>query len=139
MAFGHEKLDVYQLAITYVAWVYRKSRELNGLHRAARDQWIRASQSIPLNIAEGNGKTTAADRRRYFEIARGSVLECAAIQDVLVIGEGLAEDESEMRKGDLDRVIAMLSRMGGRNYRVEEDGVVYEGWQEEDGGDGEIR
>ena len=139
MAFGHEKLDVYQLAITYVAWVYRKSRELNGLHRAARDQWIRASQSIPLNIAEGNGKTTAAARRRYLEIARGSVLECAAIQDVLVIGEGLAEDESEMRKGDLDRVIAMLSRMGGRNYRVEEGGVVYEGWQAEDGGDGEIR
>jgi len=85
MALGHEKLDVYRLAIRYVAWVFECSEELNGAHRHARDQWLRASQSIPLNIAEGNGKTAEADRRRYFEIARGSALECAAIQDVLVV------------------------------------------------------
>ncbi|NOY82996.1 MAG: four helix bundle protein [Kiritimatiellaeota bacterium] len=40
------------------------------MHRPARDQRLRASQPIPLNIAEGNGKTTQADRRRYFEIVR---------------------------------------------------------------------
>ncbi|HCS92025.1 MAG TPA: hypothetical protein DIW77_18845, partial [Chromatiaceae bacterium] len=40
----------------------------------------RASQAIALNIAEGNGKATSADRRRSFESARGSALECAAIQ-----------------------------------------------------------
>jgi hypothetical protein len=33
-------------------------------------------------MAEGNGKATSGDRRRYFEIARGSALECAAIEDV---------------------------------------------------------
>ncbi|HCS90513.1 MAG TPA: hypothetical protein DIW77_10800, partial [Chromatiaceae bacterium] len=38
---------------------------------------------IALNIAEGNGKGTSGDRRRSVEIARGSALECAAIQDVL--------------------------------------------------------
>ena len=70
MALGHERLDVYRLAIAYVAWVYEKSATLEGVHRAARDQWLRASQSIPLNIAEGNGKTADADRRRYFEIGR---------------------------------------------------------------------
>lgn len=58
------------------------------------DQWLRASQSIPLNIAEGNGKTVEADRKRYFEIARGWVLESAAIQDVLVVGKGLEEKKS---------------------------------------------
>lgn len=78
MGLGHEKLDGYRLAISYVAWVYEKADSLTGNHRSARDQWLRASQSIPLNIAEGNGKAAAADRRRYFEIARGSALECAA-------------------------------------------------------------
>ncbi|HCS89697.1 MAG TPA: hypothetical protein DIW77_06430, partial [Chromatiaceae bacterium] len=43
----------------------------------------RASQAIALNSAEGNGKATSEDRRRSFEIARGSALECAAIEDVL--------------------------------------------------------
>ena len=120
MGLGHEKLDVYRLAIRYVAWVFEHSEGLNGMHRHARDQWLRASQSIPLNIAEGNGKTAEADRRRYFEIARGSALECAAIQDVLVVGKALDKQESRERKIELDRMAAMLSRLGKRGYAVEE-------------------
>ena len=125
MALGHEKLDVYRLAISYVAWVFEHSEQLNGVHRHARDQWLRASQSIPLNIAEGNGKTAEADRRRYFEIARGSALECAAIQDVLVVGKRLDENESRDRKVELDRMAAMLSRLGKRGYCVEEEPSNY--------------
>ena len=125
MTLGHESLDVYRLSIGYVAWVYEKAQGLNGVHRAARDQWLRASQSIPLNIAEGNGKTAEADRRRYFEIARGSALECAAIQDVLAVGNALEESESGSRKDELDRMAAMLSRLGGRGYRVREEQVAY--------------
>jgi four helix bundle protein len=125
MGLGHEKLDVYRLSIGYVAWVYEKAEGLKGVHRAARDQWLRASQSIPLNIAEGNGKTADADRRRYFEIARGSALECAAIQDVLVIGKALDDAESQSRKNELDRMAAMLSRLGGRGYQVAEDHATY--------------
>lgn len=125
MGLGHEKLDVYHLAISYVAWVYEKADGLTGNHRSARDQWLRASQSIPLNIAEGNGKTADADRRRYFEIARGSAMECAAIQDVLVAGKALDESESKGRKAELDRISAMLSRLGGRGYCASEDALTY--------------
>jgi len=121
MGLGHEKLDVYRLSIGYVAWVYEKPGSLTGVHRPARDQWLRASQSIPLNTAEGNGKTAHPDRRRYFETARGSALECAAIQDVLVVGKALNEIESLERKTELDRMAAMLSRLGGRGYNVRED------------------
>lgn len=131
MTLGHEKLDVYRLAIDYVAWVFEKAGNLNGVHRPARDQWLRASQSIPLNIAEGNGKTAEADRRRFFEIARGSALECAAIQDVLVVGKALLETDSQERKAELDRMAAMLSRLGGRGYCVKEDSGVY-GFEEID-------
>ncbi|MDZ7833237.1 MAG: four helix bundle protein [Desulfobacterales bacterium] len=125
MNLGREKLDVYRLSIGYVAWVYEKADSLNGVHRPARAQWLRASQSIPLNIAEGNGKTAEADRRRYFEIARSSALECAAIQDVLVVGKALDKMESRNRKDELDRMAAMLSRLGGRGYQVREDQEVY--------------
>ena len=117
MSIGHEKLDVYQLAITYVAWVVKVSLKLKGDNRHAKDQWLRASQSIPLNIAEGNGKTTSADRRRFFEIARGSALECAAIQDVVEVLGILEPDESHQQKQQLDRIAAMLSKLGGRGFR----------------------
>jgi len=120
MTLGHEKLDVYRLSIGCVAWVYEKADSLSGVHQSARDQWLRARSTIPLNIAEGNGKTAAADRWRYFEIARGSVLECAAIQDVLVVGKALDKMESQNRKDELDRMAAMLS-LGGRGYQVREN------------------
>jgi four helix bundle protein len=114
-----------------VAWVYEKADGLNGVHCAARDQWLRACQSIPLNIAEGNGKTAEADRRRYFEVARGSALAYAAIQDVLVVGKALEEAESQSRQDKLDRVAAMLSRLGGRGYQVGGQPAAYGGAQDD--------
>ena len=81
-SFDHERLDVDRLSIDYVARSFEPVQPLEGLHRYARDQWLRTAQSIPLNIAEGNGKRNLKDRARFLDIARRSVLECAAIQDV---------------------------------------------------------
>lgn len=125
MSFGHEKLDVYKISLRYVGWVYQVSDKLTGKYRHARDQWLRAAPSIILNIAEGNGKSTEPVRRRFFEIARGSALECAAIQDVLEVSGGLGSEESGRYKGLLDRIVAMLTRLGGRGYRVEETQSEY--------------
>ncbi|CAB5152246.1 four helix bundle protein [Olavius algarvensis associated proteobacterium Delta 3] len=120
MTFGYEQLDVYRLSLKYVGWVYRFSEHLKG-HRNARDQLLRASQAIPLNIAEGNGKATEGDRRRFFEIARGSALECAAAQDVLEVCEALASENNTEAKLLLDRIVAMLTKLGQRGYSVGED------------------
>ncbi|MFN9986357.1 MAG: four helix bundle protein [Pirellula sp.] len=72
--FDHDRLDVYRLAIEYVANSLETSRSLEGIHRHVRDQWLRAAQSIPLNIADGNGKRSLKDRARILDIARGSAL-----------------------------------------------------------------
>jgi four helix bundle protein len=80
-----DRLDVYRLAVEYTAESFRAAQGLSGLHRHARDQWLRAAQSIPLNIAEGNGKRSPKDRARFLDVARGSALEVDAIQDVLAV------------------------------------------------------
>lgn len=125
MSFGHEQLDVYRLALEYVGWVHRLCQSLKGSHSNAKDQITRASQSIPLNIAEGNGKASDGDRRRYFEIARGSTLECAAAQDILVACGALDADKSLAGKQMLDRIAAMLTRLGRRGYAVHENNSRY--------------
>jgi len=109
--FDHDRLDVYRLSIEYVAAAFASSRSLEGLHRHARDQWLRAAQSIPLNIAEGNGKRSLKDRARFLDIARGSALECAAIQDVLVVSGGMIRETDHELKSKLVRIVAMLTRM----------------------------
>ena len=117
MSFGHEKLDVYRAAIEYVGWAYRYCETSKG-HRNAKDQLLRASQAIPLNIAEGNGKATAGDRRRYFEMARGSALECGAAQDVLQACGVMPAEDNANAKVLLDRIVAMLTKLGQRGYAV---------------------
>ncbi len=125
MAFGHERLDVYRVSLEYVHWAFDLCERLNGRHRHARDQLLRASQAIPLNIAEGNGKATSGDRRRYFEIGRGSALECSAIQDVLEVSRAISAEENIKGKNMLDRVVAMLTKLGWRGYTVQEAPASY--------------
>jgi len=62
LTLDHERLDVYQLSIDDVAFSYQIAKSLRGTNRQARYQWHRAAQSIPLNIAEGNGKQSLTDK-----------------------------------------------------------------------------
>ena len=124
--FDHEKLDVYRLALEYVAESFVMAKGLSGLHRHARDQWLRAAQSIPLNIAEGNGKRSLKDRARFFDMARGSALECAAIQDVLVVSGGIDAATGDPPKAKLKRIVAMLTRLAMRANRVDESAARHD-------------
>lgn len=112
--FDHEKLDVYRESIALVAWV---SSLLDGAVRAGdtREQLDRASGSIALNIAEGNGKFSAKDRCRFFDIAHGSALECAAALDVLVAKGRATADQVVPGKEMLQRIVRMLMGLIKRN------------------------
>jgi four helix bundle protein len=103
--FNHENLDVYQASIEFVAWTDKLLEKLPK-SLAATNQLDRASTSISLNIAEGNGKFTEADRCRFFDIARGSALECAACLDVLVAKKRV--ESVEEGKVCLVRIVSML-------------------------------
>src|SRR5690349_24875192 len=89
--FDDEKLDVYRESIAFCGWVGEFLSAISA-KAAAKDQLDRASTGIPLNIAEGDGKFSTTDRARFFEVARGSALECAACLDVLLV-RNLASEE----------------------------------------------
>ena len=123
--FDHEKLRVYQEALRFVAF----ADSILGVIPAklsARDQLDRASTSIVLNIAEGNGKRSRPDRCRYLDIARGSALECAACLDVLVVKSHLettiAAEGKEILVGVVSMLVGLLETFGGM---VQEDQAPY--------------
>jgi len=124
--FDHEKLDVYQVSLQFVAWAFELCARIKGNQRFAREHLLQASQSITQNIAEGNGKRSRLDRSRYFEISRGSALECASILDVLRVCRTFSPSELEPGKEMLYRIVSMLSRMTDRPDRVCETEEGYE-------------
>lgn len=127
MQLDHERLDVYQVSLDFAAWSYELAKRLESLDRHSRDQLLRASQSITLNIAEGCGKLPCADRRRFLQIAGGSARECGAILDILVRRcRVITEADGKPGKELLVRIVAMLTRMMmGPADQVRESAAVY--------------
>src|SRR6266513_3959848 len=138
--FDHEKLDVYQESVAFCGWVGDLLNDITG-KAAAKDQLDRASTSLPLNIAEGNGKFSDADRSRFLEIARGSALECAACFDVLAVRRLVVTERILPAKEQLVRIVKMLMGMlkrfsGHEDLLGEEEGIYrseHEQEQEENG------
>jgi four helix bundle protein len=131
--FDHGRLDVYQESIAFCGWVAELLNEITA-KAAAKDQIDRASTSLPLNIAEGNGKFSTADRARFLEIARGSALECAACLDVLAVRKFVSAERIIPAKEQLVRIVnmlmGMLKRFSGRAEFLREDEGAYSSEQE---------
>ena len=68
----------YELAVR----LYKECEQLNARSHI-KDQLLRASLSIMLNIAEGSAKPTIKDKRRYYAIALGSVRETQSLLSLL--------------------------------------------------------
>jgi four helix bundle protein len=80
-----------------------------------KDQLDRASTSISLNIAEGNGKYLLKDRCRFFDIAHGSALECSAGLDILAAKAKLTDEQIRPGKESLQKIVRTLIGLIKRN------------------------
>ena len=116
--FDHEKLDVYQCALQFISWATDLFGELREAKvpqiREVIDQLDRASISVVLNTAEGNGRRSGQARARFFDDARGSGTECAACLDVLVAkGACVIERVAEGKELQF-RIVSMLCKLVDR-------------------------
>ena len=123
--FDHEKLTVYQASLRFVSWATELVAQVEP-RAAVRDQLDRASTSVPLNIAEGNGKFAIRDRCRYLDFARGSALECAACLDVLVAKKLTETETIADGKQQLFEIVSMLMGLiNSLQLRVGEESNEY--------------
>ena len=101
--------------------IYRKTMDLIDLSQIVlrdlplgygflAEQLRRAASSIPLNFAEGYGKRTPKEQRRFFMIARGSTNEVAAILDVGYRLGVITKDKHEQGMELCDHLTRMLTR-----------------------------
>jgi len=122
--FNHERLEVCRAAILFIAWVSDLLADAEKVGDV-KVQLDRAATSIALNIAEGNGKYAAKDRCRFFDIAHGCALECAAGLDVLVAKARFTDAEIREGKQSLLRIVRLLIGLiksnSVREYRRREE------------------
>ena len=109
--FMLKNFEAYQVAKEF----YWSCKEVK-LPQFLRDQLLRASSSIALNVAEGSGKRTPRDQIRFYSIAFGSLRECQGILEL--------EKISDARIMNLaDRLGAMLFRLTKVHSAVAENGT----------------
>ena len=107
--FKFEYLEVYQRSLKLsielikivVKWRYEYAR--------LRDQIIGAVSSIPQNIAEGNGRQTAKDRKNFYIMSRTSNFELIPLLEI-VHSQKLINDEryNNIRK-EIEEISMMLT------------------------------
>ena len=113
MGFDFEKLKVYQEAVSLADEVYNLTKsfpkeEVFGIVGQLR----RASLSVPLNIAEGSGRSKR-EFRVYLKRARTSLYECVPLLD-MCLRQGFIDPETHHyhyeRLNTLSKLLSALIR-----------------------------
>lgn len=114
MHFEFANMDVYIAAVDFIVVADQITERLPTGRAYLRDQTRRGANSIAANIAEGVGEFAAADKARFYRIARRSAVECASH---VVVMDRLGLVDADLREQAVElllRVIAMLTAMAKR-------------------------
>lgn len=83
LQLAHTKLDIFSVSREFVLLCYKETRFFPSEEKFAMIQQIRrAALSVHLNVSEGCSRKSAGERKRFYEIARGSVIEIDAALDI---------------------------------------------------------
>ena len=83
LQLAHTKLNVFGFSKALTLECYRITIHFPNHEKFAMVQQIRrAAISVHLNIAEGCSRKSLTERKRFFEIARGSVIEIDTAFDI---------------------------------------------------------
>jgi four helix bundle protein len=83
LKLNHQKLDIYGASEQFVLECYRLTKSTPAEEKFGMITQIRrAALSVHLNIAEGSSRKSEAERKRYYEIAGGLVIEIDAALDI---------------------------------------------------------
>lgn len=112
LQLDHQKLDIYSVSRAFVKQCYFITKVFPLEEKFALIQQIRrAALSVHLNIAEGCSRKSVTERKRFFEVSRGSVIEIDAALDVAE-DLGYCGKESLKELGlSMVRLFSMLSKM----------------------------
>ena len=85
LQLAHTHMEVYKYSKSLTLEVYKITKVLPESEKFNLiSQLRRAALSVHLNLAEGSSRKSELEKKRYYEIARGSVIEIDAALDIVV-------------------------------------------------------
>lgn len=112
LQLAHTRLDAYQTSRKFVLSCYQISKLLPGEERFNMVQQLRrAALSVHLNLAEGCSRKSEVERKRFFEISRGSLVEIDTIFDIACQLEYVTKEELANTVELLIKTFQILSKM----------------------------
>ena len=112
MEYNYQKLDVYKVAKELVQQVYVLLKEYPSEEKYALcDQIRRAVISVPANIAEGMGRTSKKEQKRFLEIAYGSLMEVQCLLDISTDLGYISKDSYNFINTLIFRVATMINKL----------------------------
>ncbi len=111
---NHQKLKCYRLLLDIAKNVPTISKMLPRGTYYIEDQFKRALASAILNLSEGNGRSSAKERRRFFTISLASIAETAASIDIISAYGYLSSETQIDLKNKLRHSYAMIMKLKRR-------------------------
>ena len=112
LELAHTKLDVFQAANQFVLVCYKETKSFPQEERFAMTSQVRrAALSVHLNVAEGCSRKSEKERKRYYEIARGSIVEVDAALDIAVSLDYTSKEKLAELGSLMIRCFQMISKL----------------------------
>lgn len=109
---GHKKLDVYKIALQLVKEVYSVTRSFPKEEQfILTTQLRRAAISVCSNIAEGSARASKAERKRFYEISRSSLVEIDTQFEAALLLNYIGKETTEKLERYIGSIFKMLSIM----------------------------
>jgi four helix bundle protein len=110
MSFLFENLEAYKQTLEFSNSLSEWLEQVK-INPSLKDQILRASSSIALNIAEGTGRFTKGEKRNFYVMSRGSVYECVAVLQILKKQNRIQSEYYEKFYRNLEDLSKMLTSL----------------------------
>lgn len=112
LQLSHKQLEVYQLALKLIKEVYTLTKAFPSDEKYVLvSQLKRTSVSVCSNIAEGSARISKIEKKRFYEIARSSIVEIDTQIEISLLNEYLTNIQIIELEKYLDSIFRMLSKM----------------------------
>jgi len=117
-------LKVWEKAHALALLNFKLASQMSGTGATlVRNQWLRATISIPTNIAEGSGKQSDPEFIRFLRIALGSLTECEyhliLAKDLGLISPGAFTSSNEQTRAVGKMINALIKALKRQPPKVD--------------------